>query len=223
MVFGQDPARDVLIPRRTRIFGNKFCAGGWRRQSCSTASSLQLVDFPRLDNPGPVRDPFTIQAGNSKPSSQASFVPHCKLAVFRFGLLEDRDVGVGVFPEAEEILVGSLCLAPISRQSERPAQLQARQCAYGIGENDARVVEDLLELRGGFGAPMRQQTGLAAQVHRIEVSEETRPATRYGELIRSCDLQQLDGVRRIAMAQRPKRPKSWQVVESDVCILRCLF
>src|ERR1039458_2746174 len=70
---------------------------------------------------------------------------------------------------------------------------------------------------------MRQQRCLAAQVHRIEVSEDTRPATRYGELIRSCDLQQLDGVRRIAMAQRPKRPKSWQVIESDVCILRSLF
>src|ERR1019366_2945812 len=43
MVFGQDPARDVLIPRRTRIFGNKFCAGmagavsrAARRRACSS-------------------------------------------------------------------------------------------------------------------------------------------------------------------------------------------
>jgi len=44
-----------------------------------------------------------------------------QLGVFRLGLLEDRDVGVGVFPEGEEILVSSLCLALISRQSERSA------------------------------------------------------------------------------------------------------
>ena len=29
-----------------------------------------------------------------------------QLCVFRLGLLQDRDVGVGVFPEREEILVG---------------------------------------------------------------------------------------------------------------------
>src|ERR1035437_1064731 len=43
MAFGQDPARDVLIPRRTRIFGNKLCAGmagtvsrAARRRACSS-------------------------------------------------------------------------------------------------------------------------------------------------------------------------------------------
>jgi hypothetical protein len=44
-----------------------------------------------------------------------------QLGVFRLGLLEDRDIGVGVLPEGEEILVGSLCLGLISRQSERSA------------------------------------------------------------------------------------------------------
>ncbi len=44
-----------------------------------------------------------------------------QLGVFRLRLLEDRDVGVGVFPESEEILVGSLCLGLVSRQSERSA------------------------------------------------------------------------------------------------------
>jgi hypothetical protein len=42
-----------------------------------------------------------------------------QLCVFRLGLFEDRDVGVGVFPEGEEFLVGGLCLSLISRQSER--------------------------------------------------------------------------------------------------------
>ena len=30
--------------------------------------------------------------------------------VLGFGLLQDGDVGVGVFPEGEDVLIGSLCL-----------------------------------------------------------------------------------------------------------------
>jgi hypothetical protein len=41
--------------------------------------------------------------------------------VFRLGLLEDRDVGVGVLPESQEIPIGGLCFGRLSRQSERPA------------------------------------------------------------------------------------------------------
>ena len=37
--------------------------------------------------------------------------------VFRLGLLEDRDVGVGFFPQGGQILVARLCLGCISRQS----------------------------------------------------------------------------------------------------------
>src|SRR5208282_3204692 len=44
-----------------------------------------------------------------------------QLGVFRLGLLEDRDIGVGVFPEIEEILVGGHCLGLISCQRERSA------------------------------------------------------------------------------------------------------
>jgi hypothetical protein len=44
-----------------------------------------------------------------------------QLSVFRLGLLENRDIGVGVFPEGEKILVRSLRLGLISRQSQRSA------------------------------------------------------------------------------------------------------
>jgi hypothetical protein len=43
--------------------------------------------------------------------------PRCESlhpGVFHLGLLENRDVGVGVFPEREKILIGSLGLALIS-------------------------------------------------------------------------------------------------------------
>lgn len=40
-----------------------------------------------------------------------------QFGVFSLGLVEDRDAGVGVFPERQEILVGGLGLGLISRQS----------------------------------------------------------------------------------------------------------
>ncbi len=88
--------------------------------------------------------------------------------VFRLGLLEDRDAGVGVFPEREEILVGSLCLVLISRQSERSAELQVRQCADGIADHDPPVSENFLEFPGGFDALVCGQIGLATHIDRIE-------------------------------------------------------
>jgi len=39
-----------------------------------------------------------------------------QLGVFGFGLLQDGDVGVGVFPEGQEVLVGITCLFCVARQ-----------------------------------------------------------------------------------------------------------
>ena len=109
-----------------------------------------------------------------------------QLGVFRFGLLEDRDVGVGVFPEGEEILVGSLCLGLFSRHSERSAELQARHCTYGIADNDPAVIKNFLEFRGGFGALAPGQIGRAAHIDRIEGPDGPNGATALpAQLIRS--------------------------------------
>ena len=37
-----------------------------------------------------------------------------QLGVFRLGLPEDRDVGIGIFPEGEELPIGSLRLYLVS-------------------------------------------------------------------------------------------------------------
>ena len=50
------------------------------------------------------------------PLLEAAGVPNvsAERGVFRFGLAEDPEVGVGIFPEREEILVGGLGLCSIS-------------------------------------------------------------------------------------------------------------
>lgn len=91
-----------------------------------------------------------------------------QLRVFRLGLPEDRNAGVGVFPEREEILIGDLRLSFLSRQDKRSAELQVRKGAYGIGYNDSGVIEKLLKLRGGFGALVQGNIRRAMHVNRIK-------------------------------------------------------
>jgi hypothetical protein len=78
-----------------------------------------------------------------------------QLRVFCFGLLQEGDVRVGVFPERGEVLVGALGFALVSRQNVGPAQFQVRQCADGLTPDDAGVIENLLKLSGSCGALLR--------------------------------------------------------------------
>jgi hypothetical protein len=53
-------------------------------------------------------------------------------------------------PESEKLLVGGVCLAVISRQRVCSAELQVRHGAYGIGQNDAAVIQDFLKFSLGL-------------------------------------------------------------------------
>src|SRR4051812_19983455 len=77
--------------------------------------------------------------------------------VFRAGLLEDGDVGVGVLPERQKILVGDLGLGGIAGRHERPAELQVGQRADRIADYDPAVIENPLEFRGCFVGSMCRQ------------------------------------------------------------------
>src|SRR5689334_7392935 len=91
-----------------------------------------------------------------------------KLGVFRLGLLEDRDIRVAIFPEVEELLISSPCLDLISRQSERPAKFQARQCADGLTTRGPGMIENFLKLRRGQNAFPGCQIRLTSYVNRVK-------------------------------------------------------
>src|SRR5258707_13465999 len=115
-------------------------------------------------------------------------------------MFQDGDVLVGVSPELEKILVGRLCLRLISRQNERSAQLQVGECTDRIANHDPAVIENLLEFRGSFGAPVRGQVGLAAHINRIQRSEvAVYGAARSAKLIQGGDLQQVDSLQGLAI------------------------
>jgi len=50
-----------------------------------------------------------------------------QLRVFGLGLFQERDAGVGVFPEGKEVLVGGFCSCGIAGQCVRAADLKISQ------------------------------------------------------------------------------------------------
>ena len=53
------------------------------------------------------------------------------LCILGFRLLENRDVGVRMFPERKEVLIGGSCLGVITRQRVSPAQLRCANAPIG--------------------------------------------------------------------------------------------
>ena len=77
-----------------------------------------------------------------------------QLRVLRLGFLQDGDIGVGVFPEGEEILVRSLRFGGAAGHRISTTELQMGQSAQREVEHDPAVVDDPLELRGRRAAVM---------------------------------------------------------------------
>ena len=92
-----------------------------------------------------------------------------QLRILRLGFFQNRDVGVGVFPEREEILIGSLGFSGVALHGIGSADLEMRECPDGFVEHNSAMVEDFLELGSGFVALMRGQIGFATHVDGIEV------------------------------------------------------
>src|ERR1017187_10230011 len=139
-----------------------------------------------------------------------------QLSVLRFGLLKDGNVGVGVFPEDKEILIGGFRLCGIALQGVGASKLQMRQRTYGVADYDPAMVENFLELSGGFGALVRGQIGEATHINRIQATEKRIEVDcRYCQLIRNGDLQQFDRLGRLAVVYGEECAKRWQVIELD--------
>ena len=135
-------------------------------------------------------------------------------------MLQDGDVGVGVFPEGEEIFVGGERpdAGGIGIRSLRSSRLQGigtshsqmRQRSRPAVPDDAAVVEDLLELGGGGTALSGCQIRLSANIRRIEagnIGDERDLPELDG---RQGSLQGSQGGSRVLSVQRQLRLNRWQ-------------
>src|SRR5438132_2024587 len=97
--------------------------------------------------------------------------------VFRSGVLKNRDVGVGVLPQAEEVLERLSGFRPVARErgAVRHPQIGERIELSPIGVDPgsapigALVIHDFLEFSRCLLALMQAQVSQAAQINHIEV------------------------------------------------------
>jgi hypothetical protein len=103
--------------------------------------------------------------------------------VFRPGLFDDRDLGVGVLPQRQKISVGAFRLHGFARECERSCQLQTRHGVHRIDEHDASMIENPLELGGGLCGLIRRKVGLTAHIDGLPLrcivlaADYTRPVS----------------------------------------------
>ena len=71
-----------------------------------------------------------------------------QLGVLRFSLLQDGDVGIGIFPEGKEILVSGTRRRFIAGKRSGASQAEMRQRNQWKIHDHAGMIEDLLKLRG---------------------------------------------------------------------------
>jgi hypothetical protein len=97
-----------------------------------------------------------------------------QLRVLRLGFLQDGDVGVGVFPEGEEVLIGGAGLGGVTLQVVSAGKAESGEgIEWRIREHGA-MVEHFLKFSGGCAALSELKVGLSAHIGRVE--EGTGPA-----------------------------------------------
>src|SRR5262245_41469524 len=87
--------------------------------------------------------------------SQAA--PLLQLGVFRLGLLEDRNVGISVFPASKEVLVGRSSFSGIAGESIGAGETNPRKCIERICRRYPPALQNPLILgRGVLSIPSLQ-------------------------------------------------------------------
>ena len=129
--------------------------------------------------------------------------------VFSLCFFQDGDIGIGVFPEGEEIFVGGERahaggIGVGSLRSSRlhgvgASQSEMRQSSRPAVPDDAAVVENLLELDGGSGALSGRKIRLPAYVHVMEAGNIV-DKWNLPQLDMGSSLQGIQGVSRILLS-----------------------
>jgi len=126
-----------------------------------------------------------------------------ELGVSGLGFLEDGDIGVCVFPQGEEILIGYAALGGVARKSVGTRQAQTRQRVEGRNRIDTTVVKDLAELDGGLRAVPRTEVGQAPNIDGGKLCETS-------ELIGARRAKQLNGFGGVAAPDFDRSAGRWK-------------
>src|SRR4029077_18654109 len=141
-----------------------------------------------------------------------------QLRIFGLGGDENGDVGVGVFPESEENVVGGAGFGASGVGVGTLQRLRLKRVGAGEAETGERangfvckhgaMIEGFLELGGGFPSLMPSEIRLTAHINGMQGERESGVA-RGPQLKRSGGLKGFDGFGGIVAAKRELRANRW--------------
>ena len=100
----------------------------------------------------------------------------------RFCSDEDRNVGVGIFPESKEILIRGAALGSVALHRIGASQLKVGQRTNGFVEHNSAMVEDFLKLGCCFDAvACRVRASRCHHVGDLQLGAELHPCSTYDE------------------------------------------
>lgn len=105
-------------------------------------------------------------------------------------MLQDGDIGIGRFPEIEEVGIGNFGFCGVATHGIGASQFEMCKGAQWKIDYNTAMIEELLEFGEGIRPLMHLQVSLAAQERRIHASE--LKWRRCAQLIRRDCLQVLD-------------------------------
>src|SRR5215469_16244222 len=126
------------------------------------------------------RSPRSAGGGVGKKYLTTPALSEMQLRVFRLGLLQDGDVGIGVFPEVEEILISSLGFGGIARDGIGAGQLKTGERAEQEVPHKSGMISELLDLGSRSGTVPLGEVSQAANVHGIDCNSRRRGSEFVG-------------------------------------------
>ena len=77
-----------------------------------------------------------------------------QLRALRFGFLQDGDVGVGVFPQREEVVVRGAGFRSVALHGVSAGEAEMRERSNGFVDHNTSMVQDFLKLSRSFATLM---------------------------------------------------------------------
>ena len=148
-------------------------------------------------------------------------VPLLQLRILRLGFLQDGNVGVGLTPKLEEIVICATGFYRITAAGEGAGKAQPGQSRERRIQHHAGVVDELLEFYGGFGSITRRKIGIAADVSRVNGCDGQR--RRAGKVQRGGGVQIGNRFRRLPLVKVNLRANDGEPVSLDKSALRPLL
>src|SRR5580700_378391 len=94
-----------------------------------------------------------------------------QLCVLHLRFFQDRNLGIGVLPNGEEIFVLLASLGCVTLHRVSAGHAEMRKHAERVANHDSAVIHNFLKFPGGFGTLAGGQVCLATHIDRIEGSK----------------------------------------------------